>query len=222
MQTVISWRKSSWNISSDLWSNKEQRSHQVSNSSELFCLNIKSHYRGKKRLAETNDIVKMPHPKEDANNMNAHDSQPMLVTDSGDDMGVQSGNDGPKHSLIDIQISEWLRSPDARLNGPKATQQATFEDLNWVLKILATEDEKQAQWRKAAERDWVEDEVERKKQEAVKKEKRAKEQELNHGGSGSIKLHIQSWLRSYTKQLIRYVFNNAATWWCVLKCQYRF
>ena len=74
----------------------------------------------------------------------------MLVIDSDDDMGVRSENDGPKRSLIDIQISEWLRSPDARLNGPKATWQAAFEDLNWVPKILATEDEKQAQWRKAA------------------------------------------------------------------------
>src|ERR1700720_2078100 len=126
---------------------------KVSNSSELFCLNIKSHYRGKKRPAETNDIVKTPHPKRRANNKNVCDPQPVLVIDSDDDMGVQSGNDGPKRSLIDIQISEWPRSPDARLNGPKATRQAAFEDLNWVPKILATEDEKQAQWRKAAERE---------------------------------------------------------------------
>src|ERR1700683_2511021 len=82
----------------------------------------------------------MPHPKKCANNENAHDPQPVLVTDSNDDMGVLSGNDGPKRSLIDIQISKWPRSPDARLNGPKATWQAAFEDLNWVPKILATED----------------------------------------------------------------------------------
>jgi hypothetical protein len=125
----------------------------VSNSSELFCLNIKSRYKGKKRPAETNDIVKTPHPKKRANNENTCDPQPVLVTDSNDEMGVLSGNGGPKCSLIDIQINKWPRSPDARLNGPKATQQAAFENLNWVPKILATEDEKQAQWRKAAKRD---------------------------------------------------------------------
>ena len=95
-------------------------------------------------------------------------------------MGVLSGGDEPKCSLIDIQISKWPRSTDARLNGPKATWQSAFEDLNWVPKILATEDKKQAQWRKAAEIDQAEDEADRDKREAVKKEKKSMEQELNH------------------------------------------
>jgi hypothetical protein len=52
--------------------------------------------------------------------------------------------------LVDIQISKHARSPDARL---KTTHhwQAVFEDLNWIPKILVTEDEKQAEWKKVAE-----------------------------------------------------------------------
>lgn len=121
----------------------------------------------------------MSHPKKRINNQNARDPQLVLVIDSDDDMETLPENDKPKRSLIDVQISKQPRSPDARLNGPKATRQAAFEDLDWVPKILATEDEKQAQWKKAAESDRVEAEAERDKQAAEKREKRARELELN-------------------------------------------
>src|ERR1700683_1565734 len=106
---------------------------------------IKSTFcRGNKRPAETNDTVEMLPPKKHI--MNNKNSRPGPAIDSNDDMGTSSKKDEPKHCLVDIQISEHPRSPDARLNGLETTHQVVFEDLSWVPKILVTEVEKQAQW----------------------------------------------------------------------------
>ena len=70
---------------------------------------------------------------------------PAIASDGNDDMETSSDSDSEKHDpkicLVNIQISINPRSPNARLNGPEATHQAVFEDLNWIPKILVTEDE---------------------------------------------------------------------------------
>jgi hypothetical protein len=151
---------------------------KVSRSPEYHALLSLTFCRGNKRPVEANDTVETSHPKKRINK-NSCDLWPAFIIDSNDDMGTLSEKNEPKRCLIDIQISKHLRSPDARLNGPEATRQAVFEDLNWVPKILVTEAKKQAQWRKMAESDRADADAERDKQEAVKKEKKARELELN-------------------------------------------
>jgi hypothetical protein len=138
---------------------------------------ISTFCRGNKRPAETNDTVETLRLTKRINNKNSCDLR--AGPDSDDNMGTSSEKDEPKHCLVDIQISKHPRSPDARLNGLETTRQAVFEDLRWEPKILVTEVEKQAHWKKVAESDRAEAEAERDKQEAAKKEKKARELELN-------------------------------------------
>jgi hypothetical protein len=51
-----------------------------------------------------------------------------------------------------------VKPPTESMNGTEVTRQATFEDLNWEPKVLVTEAEKQAEWKKNAE--WTEAEAE--------------------------------------------------------------
>jgi hypothetical protein len=61
----------------------------------------------------------------------------------------------PKHRII-IEMSDDIKPPAK--NSTEVTRQAAFEDLNWEPKVLETEAEKQAEWKKNAE--WMEAEAE--------------------------------------------------------------
>jgi hypothetical protein len=57
-----------------------------------------------------------------------------------------------------IEMRNDVKPPTESMNGTEVTCQAMFEDLNWEPKVLVTEAEKQAEWKKNAE--WTEAEAE--------------------------------------------------------------
>jgi hypothetical protein len=60
------------------------------------------------------------------------------------------------HVIIDMRND--VKPPTESMNGTEVICQATFEDLHWEPKVLVTEAEKQAEWKKNAE--WTEAEAE--------------------------------------------------------------
>jgi len=69
----------------------------------------------------------------------------------------ESVTQAPKCRII-IKMSNDIKPPTKYMNSTEVTRQAAFEDLNWELKVLETEAEKQAEWKKNAE--WMEAEAE--------------------------------------------------------------
>ena len=105
------------------------------------------------------------------------------VISSEDEMGGQLDQDTPKgpsgkRCRIEIQLSEDPKPPVARFCTLNSKHQLTFADLGWVPKVLDTQEEKEAEWKKQTERFRAEAKLDKDKYEAEAREKLVRKREL--------------------------------------------